>query len=100
MDKAASIVFHDTLTISLLLLSCIQCSTFIISCLHYDVRSSYIKIIYSLAKDSPYPERFTIIREEGKEASHKMNKDKIFRGSHRKSESLAHTHTFKNLTSN
>lgn len=100
MHKGASILFPDTLTISFLLLSCIQCSTFIISCLHYNIRSPYIKITYSLAKDSLHPEKFTVIWEEEKDASHKMNKDKISKGSHRKSESLAHTYTFKNLTLN
>lgn len=100
MYKGASTLFPDTLTISFLFLSCVQCSTFITSCLHYNVRSPYIKIIYSLAKDSPHPKKFTISQEEGKEASHKTNKDKIFRSSHRKLESLAQTHTFKNLTLN
>lgn len=56
-----------------LLLSCIQCSTFVISSLHYDIRSPYIKIIYSLAKDSPHADKFTVIWEEGKETSHKTN---------------------------
>lgn len=97
MHKGASILFPDTLTVSFLLLSCIQSSIFVITYLHYDVKSPYIIIIYSPAKNGSHVEKFTIIREDGKEVSYRLTKDKVFRGSYRRSVSLTHTCTFKNF---